>query len=161
MKKARLTRSMVFFVVVAIFALAGGIGWWASSGSTKPFLKVVRDAFRIGGEFERELVNGYVVFASNPRTVAILAPEAHRDHPTNCSNGLAVAALVDGVSIHGNMILGHVAVSPSSELADFAVPGYFIIDSTSGDVRKGMSRQDWESALNGANILVPPALPRP
>lgn len=88
------------------------------------------------------LVGGYRLSMSNSSTVVVLAPQHFRSHESNPVIGLAVAARVTRVAVEGSVIIGFVESSPDSELVRYETPGYFIIDTTSGNVSSGLAEAE-------------------
>lgn len=104
-------------------------------------------------DYRKHLPNGYVLVRTNANTKAIFVPSGpDQKNPTHPVDGVAVAALIDRITVHGDLVLGQTVASPSSELRDFERVGFFILDTKSGGVQSGLSEQQWIHELSSLGI---------
>ncbi len=111
------------------------------------------------GDFERGLPNGYRLVRTNAVQTYITPPEGVH-HPSH-RFGTAVAPNITQVGLQQEMVFGVVEAPPEPEpgdylqLAHFSVPGYFILNTRTGDVRAGLDEDVWRAALE--ELGVPPS----
>jgi len=99
-------------------------------------------------DYDRQLPNGYVLVRSNSYTVAIATPaDIARHHSTHADAGIAVAAKIIHIAVYSPYVVGEVVASPSSELADIEVPGWFILHTETDVAQLGLTRKIWEASL--------------
>lgn len=114
-------------------------------------LGLVLATFMMGCDYHTDLPNGYTLARTNANTKAIFAPDGHY-HPSHCSNGVAIAARVDGMAVTGKWVVGHVVSSPQSELAAEEAPGFFILNTQTDMVSKGLTETEWKAQLTQQRI---------
>ena len=93
------------------------------------------------------LPNGYQLIILSSNTVALTDRTTHGGVEPN----------VDGYAVIDPIVVGHVA--PASGYA--SVPGYFIVNTSNGKMRLGLSRSEWEASLRGNGINYAVNLHRP
>ena len=103
------------------------------------------------GDYETSLPNGYKLFRTNSSTKVILAPTG-KQHPSHCAPGLAVAAKVNGMAIVGKWVVGVVVTSPTSEVVNCEAPGYFILNTETGEVWLRLTEAKWRARLKTEGI---------
>jgi len=74
--------------------------------------------------------------------------------------GVAGAALTQ-IGNSGALIFGEVQATPRRSAADSETPGFFILDSATGTIEKGLSREDWLKKLQKAGLQGEPVLVYP
>ena len=82
--------------------------------------------------------------------------------------GVVVDINIDGYGVHGPIVVGHVSkpARPAEQrlplgFKDESRPGYFIADTRTGDIKQGLDRQAWLSALGALGITKEPTLKKP
>ena len=78
----------------------------------------------------------------------------------NQSGGVAGANL-DQIGNSGTLIFGEIQLMPRRPAKDSDTPGFFILDSTTGTIKKGLSREDWLKKLQKAGLQGEPGLVYP
>ncbi|MCB9839006.1 MAG: hypothetical protein H6813_06675 [Phycisphaeraceae bacterium] len=145
--------------LIIIILLAGTVAIGLSSALI--FILTLAVPFRPLGHFDYELVNGYIISGYSPSVVVIITPPEFSDNPSNCALDHAVIAKVDGVAVVDYWIVGHASPSSARSLADDECPGFFIINTRTGDVTHGLSQSGWESAIHAIGINPVPKLKAP
>lgn len=114
------------------------------------FLAFIFTAGCIGtGDYETDLSHGYKIVRSMSESVALC----------DSSNLEIVAPHIDGYAVNAEFIIGH--VKKSKYPCDDSVPGYFIVDLETGNVKQGLSKEDWLSKLKKYGIKSAPTLKVP
>jgi len=110
--------------------------------------------------YERRLPNYYVLVREHNSSV-IRTPRGREDEPTNCARGYAVAANIDAITNVGYTVLGHVAPAEQSLISHLGCPGFFILDTTTGEVFHGLTEEEWiaKAAELGVTDIPEQALP--
>ena len=153
MSRIAITNSRPLVIVSIVIGVIGAAMWLFNQHRKNALLD--RMSYLVNSEFERGLPGGYRIFASNPYTVAILPPESMSRHPSNCGSAVAIAARVTEIGTSGNIIFGKVTESPKSELASIESPGFFVIDSSTGHVSKGLTIDELYKVLDERGISAP------
>lgn len=97
------------------------------------------------------LPGGYAIFiASGEETLLV---DKH-------SGGVAGANLVK-IGNSGALIFGEIQLMPRRPAKDSDTPGFFILDSTTGAIEKGLSREEWLKKLQKAGVQGEPELVYP
>jgi hypothetical protein len=104
-------------------------------------------------DFVRPLPRGYRLARTNPYTVVIVAP-AHVHHPAHV-HGTAVPPKIVEVGVWRTFVYGRVSASPQSELAALSQPGYFVLDTSTGNVDTGMTESAWRRRLESLGFANP------
>jgi hypothetical protein len=108
------------------------------------------------GEYSLALPNGYHLERYSSGEVTIVAP----------GSTIAVAGVVQEYAIAGSFIVGRTVVPPTSaenqaKYYSHVRPGYFVVDTSSGEVLLGLSEREWKANLARRNIAVPQLLAPP
>jgi hypothetical protein len=74
--------------------------------------------------------------------------------------GVAGAALTQ-IGNSGALFFGEVQATPRRSAADSETPGFFILDSATGTIERGLSRGDWLKKLRKAGLQGEPELVYP
>jgi hypothetical protein len=61
----------------------------------------------------------------------------------------------------GALIFGEIQATPRRSAADSKTPGFFILDSATGTIERGLSREDWLKKLRRAGLQGEPELVYP
>ncbi|MCL6630892.1 MAG: hypothetical protein K6U00_14960 [Armatimonadetes bacterium] len=96
------------------------------------------------GDYHARLANGYeVVTTAGSKTMGI----RRNDHPV-------IWPTIDGYLIHKGIVLGHVR-----RLDSMSVPGYFVLDTSTGRKWDGLNTAEWRGVLRRYGITsIPPLL---
>lgn len=108
------------------------------------------------------LPGGYQLERTNANTVAIFAPtggllmDKHKE-------GVAVAAKITRIAVHGTYVIGLVVSSPDSELSHLESPGYFVLNTADGSLFAELSeaafaRQLADIGINAYTLASPEQL---
>lgn len=97
------------------------------------------------------LPGGYAIFIASSSEILLVDKQ---------SVGVAGANLVQ-VGNSGALIFGEVQLMPGRPAKDSDTPGFFILDSTTGAIEKGLSRDDWRKKLQKAGLQGEPGLVYP
>jgi hypothetical protein len=65
------------------------------------------------------------------------------------------------VGSSGTLIFGEIALRPGVPPSESDTPGFFILDTTTEAIQKGLTREDWLKKLHEAGIAEEPGLQRP
>jgi len=140
--------------VLGISAIASLMLLLAWGGVTLIHRQGLAAAFSV--DYGLPLPGGYVLTRTNSFTRAIEAPpDPYRFHPTHCIDGVAVAANVVSIGVEDQFVFGEVKASPQSELADIEAVGFFVLDTKTDALDKGLSHADWLVALEKRGISDP------
>ena len=97
------------------------------------------------------LPGGYAVFIASSSEILLVDQQR---------SGVAGANLVQ-IGNSGVLIFGEIQVMPRRPVADSETPGFFILDSSTGAMEKGLSREDWLKKLQKAGLQGEPGLVYP
>jgi len=97
------------------------------------------------------LPDGYAVFIASGSEILLLDKQ---------SGGVAGTNLVQ-IGNSGALIFGEIQLMPRRPAKDSDTPGFFILDSTTGTIEKGLSRGDWLKNLQRAGLQGEPELVYP
>ena len=97
------------------------------------------------------LPGGYAIFIASSSEILLVDKQ---------SGGVAGANLVQ-IGNSGALIFGEVQLMPKRPAKDSDTPGFFILDSTTGVIEKGLSREDWLKKLHQAGVHGEPELVDP
>jgi hypothetical protein len=97
------------------------------------------------------LPGGYAIFIASGEETLLVDKQ---------SGGVAGANLVQ-IGNSGALIFGEIQLMPARPAKDSDTPGFFILDSTTGAIEKGLSREDWLKKLQKAGIQGEPDLVYP
>ena len=97
------------------------------------------------------LPGGYAIFIASGEETLLVDKQ---------SGGVAGANLVQ-IGNSGTLIFGEIQIMPRRPAKDSDTPGFFILDSTTGVIEKGLSREDWLKKLKKAGIQGEPVLVYP
>lgn len=101
----------------------------------------------IVGKRDREIAGGYHLFSDGWWTTCLMTPEGMPTHPSQPCGGVAVAAKITSVGVAEKYIVGHVVSSPNSVMGDIETPGYFFVNSGTGEVMSSLSLEQCVEAL--------------
>jgi hypothetical protein len=96
------------------------------------------------------LPGGYAIFIASGSEILLVDPQR---------SGVAGANLVQ-IGNSGALIFGEIQAMPRRP-ADSDIPGFFILDSSTGAIEKGLSREDWLKKLQKAGLQGEPVLVYP
>lgn len=96
------------------------------------------------GDFTKELPNGYKLERTNSETVFIAGKDSWA----------VIGANIDGYRVINNFVIGHISKSqlPDESISEKKI-GYFILDTKTGDIEKGMSKIKWDLSLRKKGII--------
>jgi hypothetical protein len=97
------------------------------------------------------LPGGYAVFIASGSEILLVDKQR---------SGVAGANLVQ-IGNSGVLIFGEIQVMARRPAADSDTPGFFILDSSTGAIEKGLSREDWLKKLQKAGLQGAPELVYP
>ena len=97
------------------------------------------------------LPGGYAIFIASSSEILLVDKQR---------SGVAGANLVQ-IGNSGVLIFGEIQAMPRRPVADSDTPGFFILDSTTGAIEKGLSREDWLKKLQKAGLQGEPGLVYP
>jgi hypothetical protein len=97
------------------------------------------------------LPGGYAIFIASGEETLLVDKQ---------SGGVAGANLVQ-IGNSGALIFGEIQLMPRRPAKDSDTPGFFILDSTTGAIEKGLSREDWLKKLKKAGFQGEPELVYP
>jgi hypothetical protein len=93
-----------------------------------------------GCDKDRSLPNGYRVFIPDSSTVVIWAPD------TDLLHDIVVGPRVWDIGVSGDLVYGEVVFDKTTTMA-CSPPGFFILDTKTGEKQEGMPKQLWEAEL--------------
>ena len=96
------------------------------------------------------LPGGYAIFIASGSEILLVDPQR---------SGVAGANLTQ-IGNSGVLIFGEIQLMPRRP-ADSDTPGFFILDSSTGAIEKGLSREDWLKKLQKAGLQGEPELVYP
>jgi hypothetical protein len=97
------------------------------------------------------LPGGYAIFIASSSEILLVDKQ---------SGGVAGANMVQ-IGNSGALIFGEIQLMPRRPAKDSDTPGFFILDSTTGAIEKGLSREDWLKKLHKAGLQGEPELVYP
>jgi len=103
------------------------------------------------GDYRVPLPNGYELVRVYAGAILIADP----------TKALVVNANIDGYTVLGDLIVGHVALAELSPEREMSVPGYFIVNTATHEVKVGLEKQAWLDALLALGISDKPRLGTP
>jgi hypothetical protein len=100
------------------------------------------------------LPGGYAIFLADSEDFGLVLPP---------KGEILVGPKLAKVGNSGTLIFGEVQPpkKPNPSLAGSRTPGLFILDSTTGTIERGLSRQDWLKKLQKAGLQGEPELVYP
>ena len=117
------------------------------------------------GDYETKLPNGYRLVRTNASSIQIFEPldagyrssPAYRRRDTVNGNAtfhdsIVVPPKIVAIGCVGDIVYGIVETSPDSENATLTVPGYFVLDTRTGDVALGLNKESHLKRLNKLGI---------
>jgi hypothetical protein len=123
---------------------------WLASFLTCFILSVLTSACANNmGEYSFDLPNGYRIERYNSREVMIVDRESR----------VVVAGLVREYAIDRSFVIGRADLPPTSaenqaRYYSDVRPGYFVVDTSTGEVSLGLSELEWKTNLVRRNISV-------
>jgi hypothetical protein len=96
-----------------------------------------------------ELGAGYELLRTNSPTITIFKK----------NSGFVVPPKIVGLNIRKDIIVGKAEISSFADLP--SVPGFFIVNMTTGSVQIGLDEQAWLNALRPLGFAKPPSLLKP
>jgi hypothetical protein len=100
-------------------------------------------------DYSRSLPHGYTLEKTNNSTIFILGPE--EDFPRE----VVVPARVSALAVDGAWVAGWVEEEPEATLDVESAPGYFLLNTESGDVALGLSHEAWSARLTKLGLPTP------
>ena len=94
------------------------------------------------------LPGGYAIFIASSSEILLVDKQR---------SGVAGANLVQ-IGNSGVLIFGEIQAMPRRPGADSDTPGFFILDSITGTIEKGLSLEDWLKKLQKAGLQGEPGL---
>jgi hypothetical protein len=100
------------------------------------------------------LPGGYAIFFADSEDVGLVLPP---------EGEILVGPKLARIGNLGTLIFGEVQPpkKPNPSLAGSRTPGFFILDSTTGTIERGLSRADWLNKLHKAGLQGEPELVYP
>lgn len=98
------------------------------------------------------LPGGYAIFFAGGDDVGLVRPP---------KGEILVGPKLVRIGNSGALIFGEVQAKAARSNAESEIPGFFILDSATGAIERGLSREDWlkklqKTGLQGEPELVPP-----
>lgn len=98
------------------------------------------------------LPGGYAIFFAGGDDVSLVRPP---------NGDIFVGPKLIQIGNSGTLIFGNVQAKATRSNAESEIPGFFILDSTTGAIERGLSREDWlkklqKAGLQGEPESVPP-----
>ena len=121
-------------------------GWFTGCESMLRLLPI--------GDYEAQLPNGYHLVRTNSPTVFIWSPKG-------ISTAMVVPPKIVEIGVHEALVAGRVEYSPDSDVPMEHAAGYFILDTSNGEVDIGLSEEEFEKKLKERGLADPPKLVRP
>jgi hypothetical protein len=108
------------------------------------------------GDFERSLPGSYSLVRFNADEIMIVK----RVEP---GDGIktVIGPKIKGYKVSKAVVIGEVVLPDSSALKNESTPGYFVLDTDTGDVRQGLKREEWLAILKSKGIQGDINLARP
>jgi hypothetical protein len=103
------------------------------------------------GDYRVPLPNGYELVRVYAGAILIADP----------TKALVVNADIDGYTVLADLIVGHVAPADHPPERDMSVPGYFIVNTRTREVRMGLEKPAWLDALLALGVRDEPRLGTP
>lgn len=100
---------------------------------------------RVGSRIPPAFPSGYGLFRSDAATIVLLGPDEATTSPR--SGGIVVAAKISRLNVSRSFIYGLVEPSPQSPHADMQTPGFFIVNTATHEVERGLSATAYEARL--------------
>ena len=110
------------------------------------------------GDYQIDLPNGYRLVRTNASSIQIFSPPTVKrlgDH-----TGIVVPPKIVAIACVGDVVCGIVESSPDSENAALTVPGYFVLDTRTGDVTLGLNKEKQLEQLKKLGVTETPSLTR-
>lgn len=104
------------------------------------------------GDYAVALPNGYRLHRVHNKAVLIARPD---------SGGVVIAANVDRYAVVRNIVVGHVSQAEHEFERSLSVPGYFLLDTSTGKVTQGLDVETWRARLKQVGIPEVPSLAAP
>jgi len=100
------------------------------------------------------LPGGYAIFFGDSEDVGLVLPP---------KGEILVGPKLAKIGNSGTLIFGEVQPpkKPNPSLAGSGTPGFFILDSTTGTIERGLSREEWSKKLQKAGVQGEPELVYP
>ena len=115
---------------------------------------VIVSAVLVGGcgDYSVCLPNGFSM-------VRVYAGAVHIGRPNH--EGIAVFANVDSYAVLGDYVVGHVKLPKHDPERSLSKPGYFVLNTSTGESRDGMGVDVWREELRRASLATDPLLEEP
>ena len=100
------------------------------------------------------LPGGYAIFFADSEDVGLVLPP---------KGEMLVGPKLAQIGSSGALIFGEVQPprKPNASLSGSGTPGFFILDSTTGTIERGLSREEWSKKLQKAGLQGEPVLVSP
>lgn len=104
-------------------------------------------------DFRITLPNGY----------QLIRPSAQGNYIADPKSWGIIGPYVDRYRVVKHLVVGHVSPRPvfRGDTQPQEATGYFILDTKTGSIEKGMTKTKWTSTLKTKGVLSPPKLRRP
>ena len=103
------------------------------------------------GDYSIRLPHGYGLTQIHGGTVLIEGPD-HR---------LVVGPNVDGYSVLGDSVVGHVSLAQYQPDREDSRPGYFILNTKTHELKQALEKEAWVDTLRASGIREEPRLSQP
>ena len=107
------------------------------------------------GDFERPLPGGYSLVRMNADEIIIVK----RVEPSGIK--IVVGPKIKGYKVSEGVVIGDVVIPDWSALKSESTPGYFVLDTSTGEVQQGLTRDEWLGILKSKGIQGDIHLARP
>jgi hypothetical protein len=104
-------------------------------------------------DFKIELPNGYILFRANATEIYIIDPNRLVDR-------IVVEPHIEKYNVIDKVVVGY-AVLAKGEMKEYSIPGYFILETETGTVTQGLSKDAWVKKLKELGINSEPKLKAP
>ncbi len=107
------------------------------------------------GDYAKDLPNGYELVRTNTHTKMIWT---RRGSPRG--RKCVVPPDIQEIAVRGNYVFGWLVTSPRADKFGESIPGYFLLDTSTGEVLLGLDEEDWKSKLREIGLENPLSLLR-
>ena len=104
-------------------------------------------------DFKIKLPNGYVLFRANATEIYIIDPKRIVDR-------IIVFPHIEKYNVINTIVVGNV-VSAEGEMKEYSDPGYFILETNTGKVTTGLTKDSWLLKLKELGVDSEPELKIP
>ena len=108
------------------------------------FLLLVSGCWR--GDFAKTLPNGYELIRTNYYTTMIWTPRVGGER--EC----IVPPDIQEIAIHRQYVFGWLVSSPRSDKGSESIPGFFVLDTSTGETLLGLDEDDWNARMRQVGV---------